>query len=85
VNPRALVLTSPGRSSRPVRHRNGRSCGSNGGKRRPKPHGHKSFRPSSSMSSVSVPTMLLPRLTRDSLQGTPGGACWLVQKDASVS
>jgi len=32
-----------------------------------------------------MPTTRLPRLTRDSLEGTPGGACWPVQKDASVS
>jgi hypothetical protein len=29
--------------------------------------------------------MRLPRLTRDSLEGTPGGACLLAQKDASAS
>jgi hypothetical protein len=27
----------------------------------------------------------LPRLTRDSLEGTPGGACQTAQKDVSVS
>jgi len=32
-----------------------------------------------------MPTMRFPRLTRDSLEGTPGGACWLAQKDAPVS
>jgi len=32
-----------------------------------------------------VLTTRLPRLTRDSLEGTPGGACWSAQKDASVS
>jgi hypothetical protein len=42
---------------------NGRSCGSSAGKRRPEPHGHKSFRPSFSTSSVSIPTIRLPRLT----------------------
>jgi hypothetical protein len=62
-----------------------RFCGSSAGKRRPEPHGHKSFRPSFSTSSVSMPTIRLPRLTRDSLEGTPGGACWLTQKDASAS
>ena len=79
------ALTGPGRNSRLVRHRNGRFAGSSGGKRRPEPHGHKSFRPSFSTSSVSMPTMRFPRLTRDSLEGTPGGACWLAQKDAAVS
>ena len=64
---------------------NGRFRGSSAGKRRPEPHGHKSFRPSFSTSSVSMPTMRLPRLTRDSLEGTPGGACWLTQKNASAS
>ena len=80
-----VFAIGPGRNRRPVRHRNGRRCGSSGGKRRPEPHGHKSFRPSLSTSSVSVPTMRLPRLTRDSLEGTPGGACWPAQKDAAVS
>jgi hypothetical protein len=79
------VLTGLGRNSRPSCHRNVRSSGSSAGKRRPEPHGHKSFRPSFSTSSVSTPTMRLPRLTRDSLEGTPGGACWLAQKDASAS
>ena len=32
-----------------------------------------------------MPTMRSPRLTRDSLEGTPGAACWTAQKDASVS
>jgi hypothetical protein len=85
ANVAAPVLASPGRSSRPALHRNGRFSGSSGGKRRPEPHGHKSFRPSFSMSSVSMPTIRLPRLTRDSLEGTPGGACQTAQKDASVS
>ena len=85
ANVAAPVLASPGRSSRPAPRRNGRSAGSSGGKRRPEPHGHKSFRPSFSTSSVSMPTIRLPRLTRDSLEGTPGGACQTAQKDASVS
>ena len=79
------ALTGPGRNSRLVRHRNGRFADSSGGKRRPEPHGHKSFRPSFSTSSVSMPTMRLPRLTRDSLEGTPGGACRPAQKDAPAS
>jgi hypothetical protein len=85
ANVAAPVLASPGRSSRPALRRNGRFSGSSGGKRRPEPHGHKSFRPSFSTSSVSMPTIRLPRLTRDSLEGTPGGACQTAQKDASVS
>ena len=85
ANLRAPVLTGPGCNSRPARHRNGRFAGSSGGKRRPEPHGHRSLRPSFSTSSVSMPTMRLPRLTRDSLEGTPGGACWRAQKDASAS
>ena len=32
-----------------------------------------------------MPMTRLPRLTRDSLEGTPDGACWSAQKDASVS
>jgi hypothetical protein len=32
-----------------------------------------------------MPIIRLPRLTRDSLEGTPGGACQTAQKDASVS
>jgi hypothetical protein len=81
----ASVLISPGRNNRPALRRNGRFSGSSGGKRRPEPHGHKSFRPSFSTSSVSTPTIRLPRLTRDSLEGTPGGACQTAQKDVSVS
>lgn len=65
--------------------RSARSCGSSGGKRRPDPHGHGSLRPSFSTSSVSVPTTRSPRLTLDSLEGTPGGVCWSAQKDASAS
>jgi len=37
------------------------------------------------MSSVSVPTMWLPRLTLDSLAGASGGVCWSAQKDAPAS
>jgi hypothetical protein len=85
ANVAAPVLTSPGRSSRPALRRNGRFADSSGGKRRPEPHGHKSGRPSFSTSSVSMPIIRLPRLTRDSLEGTPGGACQTAQKDASVS
>ena len=85
ANVAAPVLASPGRNSRPALRRNGRFSGSSGGKRRPEPHGHKSFRPSFSTSSVSMPTIRLPRLTRDSLEGTPGGACQTAQKDVSVS
>lgn len=81
----APVLTDPGRNSCLACRRNGRFPGSSGGKRRPEPHGHGSFRPSFSRSSVSMPTMRSPRLTRDSLEGTPGGACWRAQKDASAS
>jgi hypothetical protein len=65
--------------------RSGPSCGSSGGKRRPGPHGHGSLRPSFSTSSVTVATTRSPRLTLDSLEGTPGGACWSAQKDASAS
>jgi hypothetical protein len=75
ANLTALVLTGPGRNSRLAFHRTGRFSGNSGGKRRPEPHGHKSFRPSFSTSSVPVPTTRSPRLTRDSLEGTPGGAC----------
>jgi len=64
-----------GRSSRLERRRNGRCCGSSGGKRRPEPHGHGSLRPSFSTSPVSVPMTRSPRLTLDSLEGTSGGAC----------
>lgn len=32
-----------------------------------------------------MPTMRRPRLTWVSLEGTPGGVCWLAQKDASAS
>jgi hypothetical protein len=85
ANLAAPVLISPGRNNRPALRRNGRFSGSSGGKRRPEPHGHKSFRPSFSTSSVSTPTIRLPRLTRDSLEGTPGGACQTAQKDVSVS
>jgi len=85
ANLAAPVLTSPGRNNRPAPRQSGRFAGSSGGKRRPEPHGHKSFRPSFSTSSVSMPTIRLPRLTRDSLEGTPGGACQTAQKDASVS
>ena len=79
------ALTDLGRNSRPARHQNDRSSGSSGGKRRPEPHGHKSFRPSFSTSSVSRPTVRVPRLTRDSLGGTPGGAYWSAQKEAPAS
>jgi hypothetical protein len=85
ANLAASVLISPERNNRPALRRNGRFSGSSGGKRRPEPHGHKSFRPSFSTSSVSTPTIRLPRLTRDSLEGTPGGACQTAQKDVSVS
>ena len=85
ANLAASALISPGRNNRPALRRNGRFSGSSGGKRRPEPHGHRSFRPSFSTSSVSTPTIRLPRLTRDSLEGTPGGACQTAQKDASVS
>lgn len=54
--------------------------GSTGGKRRPVPHGHGSLRPSFSTSSVPVPMTRSPRLTLDSLEGTPGGVCWPAQK-----
>jgi hypothetical protein len=81
----ALVLIRFGCSSWRAYRRSGLSSGSTGGKRRPEPHGHGSFRPSFSTSSVSMPTTRLPRLTRDSLEGTPGGACWSAQKDASAS
>ena len=85
ANIAASVLISPGRNIRPAPRRNGRFSGSSGGKRRPEPHGHKAFRPSFSTSSVSMPIIRLPRLTRDSLEGTPGGACQTAQKDVSVS
>ena len=85
ANLAASVLISPGRNNRPALRRNGRFSGSSDGKRQPEPHGHKSFRPSFSTSSVSTPTIRLPRLTRDSLEGTPGGACQTAQKDVSVS
>jgi hypothetical protein len=71
ANLRAPVFTGHGRNSRPVRHRDGRLPGSSGGKRQLEPHGHKSFRPGFPTSSVPVPAMRLPRLTRDSLEGTP--------------
>jgi hypothetical protein len=73
-----IAPTSWGRGrSRPrVRRRSGPCCGSSGGKRRRDPHGHGSLRPSFSTSSVSAPTTRLPRLTLDSLEGIPGGACW---------
>ena len=82
-----LVLTGHGRgrSSPQVRRRSGPFPGSTGGKRRPDPHGQGSLRPSFSTSSVSMPTTRSPRLTLDSLEGTPGGACWSAQKDASAS
>ena len=82
-----LDLTSHGRgrSNRQVRRRSGPFSGSTGGKRRPDPHGQGSLRPSFSTSSVSMPTTRSPRLTLDSLEGTPGGACWSAQKDASAS
>jgi hypothetical protein len=54
ANLAASVLISPGRNNRPALRRNGRFSGSSGGKRRPEPHGHKSFRPSFSTSSVST-------------------------------
>ena len=85
ANLAASVFISPGRNNRPAPRQNGRFSGSSGGKRRPEPHGHKSFRPSFSTSSVSMPIIRLPRLTRDSLEGTPGGACQTAQKDASAS
>ena len=85
ANLAASVLINPGRNNRPALRRNGHFSGSSGGKRRPEPHGHKSFRPSFSTSSVSTPTIRLPRLTQDSLEGTPGGACQTAQKDVSVS
>lgn len=82
-----LVLTGHGRgrSSPQARRRSGPFSGSTGGKRRPDPHGHGSSRPSFSISSVSMPTTRSPRLTLDSLEGTPGGACWSAQKDAPAS
>jgi hypothetical protein len=82
-----LVLTGHGRgrSNPQVRRRSGPFSGSTGGKRRPDPHGQGSLRPSFSTSSVSVPTTRSPRLTLHSLEGTPGGACWSAQKDASAS
>jgi hypothetical protein len=73
--PAALILRYPGRSSCPACRRNGRCCGSSAGKRRPEPHGHRSLRPSFSTSPVSRPIVRSPRLTRDSLEGTPGGVC----------
>ena len=85
ANLAASVLINPGRNNRPALRRNGHFSGSSGGKRRPEPHGHKSCRPSFSTSSVSTPTIRLPRLTQDSLEGTPGGACQTAQKDVSVS
>lgn len=72
-----------GRSGGRGCRRSGRWHGSSGGNRRPEPQGHGSLRPSFSVSSVSTPTMRLPRLTRVSLEGTPGGACWWAQKDIS--
>ena len=80
ANLAASVLISPGRNNQPALRRNGRFSGSSVGKRRAEPHGHKSFRPSFSTSSVSTPTIRLPRLTRDSLEGTPGGACQTAQR-----
>ena len=82
-----LVLAGHGRgrSSPQVRRRSGPFSGSTGGKRRPDPHGPGSLRPSFSTSSVSMRTTRSPRLTLDSLEGTPGGACWSAQKDASPS
>jgi hypothetical protein len=74
-----------GCSSPLVPRRSVRCCGSRAGKRRPEPHGHGSFRPSFSTSSVSRPTTRSPDLTWVSLEGTPGGACWSIQKDASAS
>ena len=69
-----FVLTGygRGRSSSRVRRRSGLFAGSTGGKRRPDPHGQRSLRPSFSTSSVSMPTTRSPRLTLDSLEGTPG-------------
>jgi len=82
-----FVLTGygRGRSSSRVRHRSGLLAGSTGGKRRPDPHGQRSLRPSFSTSSVSMPTTRSPRLTLDSLEGTPGGVCRSAQKDAPAS
>jgi hypothetical protein len=81
------VVTRYGRvrNSSRVRRRSGLFCGSTAGKRRPDPHGQGSLRPSFSTSSVSMPTTRSPRLTLDSLEGTPVGACWSAQKDASAS
>jgi hypothetical protein len=82
---RYLMGHGRGRNSPLVPRRTVRCYGSTSGKRRPEPHGHGSLRPSFSTSSVSSPTTRSPRLTWVSLEGTPGGACWLAQKDASAS
>jgi hypothetical protein len=90
VAPRAYRCQERRRVSRG--HSSRRACrhsvpwsGSNAGKRRPELHGQGSLPPSFSINSVSTPTTRSPRLTRVSLEGTPCGACWSVQKDVSVS
>jgi hypothetical protein len=82
---RSATRHGRGRSNSPVCRRTGRCSGSTGGKRRPDPHGQGSSRPSFSVNSVSTPTTRSPRLTLDSLEGTPDGAYWSDQKDASAS
>ena len=76
---------SRGRSSGRWCRRSGRRGGSSGGNRRPEPHGQGSLPPSFSTSSLPPRTTRWPRLTWVSLEGTPGGACWSAQKDASAS
>ncbi|GGN38880.1 hypothetical protein GCM10010109_66200 [Actinoplanes campanulatus] len=76
---------SHGSSSGRCCRRSARPDGSSDGNRRPVPHGQGSLPPSFSISSVSFPTTRSPRLTCDSLEGTPGGACWSAQKEKSVS
>jgi hypothetical protein len=71
------------RNSHRCCRRSARWAGSIGGNRRPDPHGHGSLPPSFSTSSVSCPTTRSPRLTWDSLEGTPYDVCCSAQKDVS--
>lgn len=69
--PPGVTADGLARSSRPACRRSSPYCGSNGGKRWPEPYGHRSSRPSFSISSVPEPTMRSPRLTQDSLGEPP--------------
>lgn len=83
--PRVRRVVTRARSSARACRRSVLPDGSIARKRRPEPQGHGSFLPSFSISSLPEPRTRSPRLTCDSLEGTPCDVCWSAQKDISTS